>query len=319
MNLHLVERVGGTPLVEVDGVQVKMECTNPGGSVKDRIAVFMLSEAMRRGDLRAGDTVVEATSGNTGIALALAARELGCRALVFMPEHMSEERVRMMRNAGAEVRLTPRAESFAGACARRDEYQGVPHHYIPDQFGNPDNARCHRETTGYELVRQLRDRGHVRVDVFVAGVGTGGTLMGVGQALQDWSPGVRLVAVEPTESAVMSGGAAGEHGIMGIGDGFIPALMDMSRVHEVARVTTEDAHDECRRLRETHGWCVGVSAGANMIAARAFARPDRTVVTLWPDSADRYVSVGLGPVGKGARTCPLSHVCERRRGLVSIG
>jgi cysteine synthase len=318
VNLHLVERVGGTPLVEVDGVQVKMECTNPGGSVKDRVAVFMLAEAMKRGELRPGDTVVEATSGNTGIALALAAREMGCRALVFMPEHMSEERVRMMRAAGAEVRLTPRAESFAGACARRDEYRGVPGHYIPDQFGNPDNARCHREFTGHELVRQLRDRGIGRVDVFVAGVGTGGTLMGVGQALQDWAPGVRLVAVEPSESAVMSGGPSGDHGIMGIGDGFIPALMDMSRVHEVVRVTTEAAHDECRRLREVHGWCVGVSAGANMIAARAFTRPDRTVVTLWPDSADRYVSVGLGPPGNTGRGCPLSHVCQRRNALLSI-
>ena len=319
MDLGLVEGVGGTPLVEVDGVQVKMECTNPGGSVKDRIAVFMLNEAVRRGELRPGDTVVEATSGNTGIALALAAREIGCRALVFMPEHMSEERVRMMRAAGAEVRLTPRAESFAGACARRDEYRGVPQHWIPDQFGNPDNARCHREYTGNELVRQLRDRGMTRVDTFVAGVGTGGTLMGVGQALQDWSPGVRLVAVEPSESAVMSGGPAGEHGIMGIGDGFIPALMDMMRVHEVVRVSTEAAHDECRRLRETHGWCVGVSSGANMLAARAFAGPDRTVVTLWPDSADRYASVGLGMVRSGSGGCPLAHRCERRRELISLG
>ncbi len=227
MIADLAARVGGTPLIEVDGVHVKMECTNPGGSVKDRVAVFMLAEAIRRGELHAGDTVVEATSGNTGIALALAAREIGCKALVFMPEHMSEERVQMMRAAGAEVRLTSRAGSFAGACVARNEYRGKPGHYIPDQFGNPDNVRCHYENTGGELVRQLHDRGVAKVDVFVAGVGTGGTLMGVGSALQSHSPAVRLVAVEPTESAVMSGGPAGDHGIMGIGDGFIPELCDM--------------------------------------------------------------------------------------------
>lgn len=314
----LADRVGGTPLIEVDGVHVKMECTNPGGSVKDRVAVFMLSEALRRGELHAGDTVVEATSGNTGIALALAAREMGCKALVFMPEHMSEERVHMMKNAGAEVRLTPRAGSFAGACAARNEYRGMPGYYIPDQFGNPDNVRCHYERTGGELVRQLQDRGITHVDALVAGVGTGGTLMGVGSALQSYSPGVRLIAVEPEESAVMSGGPAGDHGIMGIGDGFIPELCDMSRVDQVVRVTTREAHDECRRLRSDRGWCVGVSSGANMLAARSVAARGATVVTLWADSADRYASVGLGPPEPGVSGCPMSHMCRRRRGLLAI-
>lgn len=313
----LSERVGGTPLVEVDGVHVKMECTNPGGSVKDRVAVYMLSEALRRGDLRPGDTVVEATSGNTGIALALAAREVGCRTLVFMPEHMSPERVRMMEAAGAEVRLTSREGSFAGACAQRDEYRGVPGHWIPDQFGNPDNTHCHRDRTGAELVRQLRDRGVTRVDVFVAGVGTGGTLMGVGEALAEWSPGVRLAAVEPTESAVLSGGAPGDHGIMGIGDGFVPALLDRGRVTDVVRVSTADAHAECHRLRAERGWCVGVSSGANMVAARAFRGQGRTVVTLWPDSADRYASVGLVPLTGTHRACPLSAACMKRKAMLA--
>jgi cysteine synthase A len=308
----LLERVGGTPLVEFDGVYVKMECANPSGSVKDRIAAFMLTEAMRRGDLVAGDTVVEATSGNTGIALALVSRELGCRTLIFMPEHMSVERVRMMERAGAEVRLTPREESFAGACARRDQYQSRTGYWIPDQFANPDNVRCHRETTGAELVRQLLDRGVLRLYAFVAGVGTGGTLMGVGEAVREAFPGVRIVAVEPSESAVMSGGAAGEHGIMGIGDGFVPPIVDLARIDEVIRVSTAEALAECRRLRAHHGWCVGLSAGANLLAAARLAGPGLPVATVWPDSADRYESVGLDPPSAGTSCCPLSHACHRR-------
>ena len=308
----LLERVGGTPLVEVDGVFVKMECTNPSGSVKDRIAAFMLTEAMRRGELFAGDTVVEATSGNTGIALALAARELGLHALIFMPEHMSVERRRMMVHAGAEVRLTPRDESFAGACARRDQYRQRSGYWIPDQFANPDNTRCHRETTGAELVRQLFDRGVERLGAFVAGVGTGGTLMGVGQAVREAFPGVRIVAVEPRESAVMSGGPAGEHGIMGIGDGFIPPIMDMAQVDEVARVSTDEALAECRRLRAEAGWCVGLSSGANLLAARHLSGPAFPVATLWPDSADRYGTVGLAEPSQESSRCPLAHACHRR-------
>ncbi|HEY6196343.1 MAG TPA: cysteine synthase family protein [Candidatus Eisenbacteria bacterium] len=308
----LLEQVGGTPLVEIDGVHVKMECTNPSGSVKDRIAAFMLTEGLRRGELHPGDTVVEATSGNTGIALALAARELGCRSLIFMPEHMSEERRRMMERAGAEVRLTPRAESFAGACARRDEYQGRPGFWIPDQFANPDNVRCHRETTGAELVRQLLDRGVTRLGAFVAGVGTGGTLMGVGEAVRAAFPGVRVVAVEPTESAVMSGGEPGDHGIMGIGDGFVPPIVDRSRIDEVLCVSTAEAVAECKRLRGAHGWCVGVSAGANLVAAsRLFAR-GLSVATVWPDSADRYESVGLDALSPETSCCPLAYACRRR-------
>ncbi len=309
---QLLDHVGGTPLVEIDGLHVKMECANPGGSVKDRVAVFMLREGLRRGDLYAGDTVVEATSGNTGIALTLAARELGCRTLIFMPEHMSIERRHMMVRAGAEVRLTPRAESFAGAVARRDEYRTRTGHWVPDQFGNPDNTRCHRETTGAELVRQLRDRGVTRLGAFVAGVGTGGTLMGVGEALREVFPDVKIVAVEPRESAVLSGGPAGDHGIMGIGDGFIPSLLDMSRVDAVAVVSTAEAHAECDRLHSHHGWCVGVSAGANLLAARQFLQHGLPVATIWPDSSDRYASVGLVTPASETSCCPLAHNCQQR-------
>ena len=216
---------GGTPLLELEGVYVKLECSNPTGSVKDRIADFMLRQASSRGELSTGDTVVEATSGNTGIALAWVCRELGHRLLIFMPEHMSAERRQILQRLGAEVRLTPRDESFAGAVERRDAYRDRRGYFVPDQFGNPDNTLCHRLTTGRELVGQLAALEEATPDVFVAGVGTGGTLMGVGAALREAYPRIRVVAVEPTESAVMSGGEAGEHGIQGIGDVFVPDLV----------------------------------------------------------------------------------------------
>jgi cysteine synthase A len=315
----VIDRIGNTPLELVDGVLVKLECSNPFGSVKDRIARFMVEEARRRGDLHPGDSIVEATSGNTGIALAAVARELGHPAIIFIPEHMSAERLDLLRLLGADVRLTPRDESFAGACARRDELRGKPGYWVPDQFGNPDNTRCHRETTGREIIEQVRARGIPRVDAFVAGVGTGGTLMGVGQALKDAFPGVAIVAVEPTESAVMSGGCAGEHDIQGIGDGFIPALVDMSFVDEVSRNDTREAHDEARRIHDVHGYCVGMSAGANMLTARRLAEDGRTVVTLWPDCSDRYVSMGLEPPGSEGSRCPMAGRCADRVEWIRAG
>ena len=272
----------------------------------------MILEALRRGELRRGDTLVEATSGNTGIALALVARELGYRAMIFMPEHMSAERREMIERLGAEIRLTPREESFAGACARRDEYQGKPGYFISDQFGNPDNTRCHEETTGPELLAQLREHGSPRLGAFVAGVGTGGTLMGVGRALQRAFPGLRIVAVEPTESAVMSGGEAGDHGIMGIGDGFIPALIDRSAVDGVEQVSTAKATEAAGRIRREHGYCVGVSAGANLIAAARERDRGVVVATVFPDCSDRYTSVGLEPPAAADVTCPLRPGCLHR-------
>jgi cysteine synthase A len=310
--INVLARIGGTPLLRVDGVFVKLECSNPGGSVKDRIARFMLEEARARGDLRPGDTVVEATSGNTGIALALVAPLLGHPVIIFMPEHMSEERRRMLEALGAQVHLTPEAESFAGAIARRDAFRGKPGYFVPDQFANPDNTRCHRLTTGRELVTQLREQGCESLDWFAAGVGTGGTLMGIGEALREAMPGARIAAVEPDESAVMSGGAPGDHGIMGIGDGFIPALMSMSAVDEVVRVSTADAHAEAERIRHEHGYCVGRSAGANMVAALRLHARGATVATVWPDCADRYISVRLEPPSSDEVTCPLRSTCAAR-------
>jgi cysteine synthase len=303
---------GDTPLVHVEGVWVKLECANPGGSIKDRIARFMLEQAFARGELGPGDTVVETSSGNTGIALAMAGRAMDVRVVIFMPEHMSVERRRMIERLGAEVRLTPRAEGFAGAVERRDAWRGRAGHWVPDQFTNPDNARCHEFGTGPELIAQLAAAGAPAIDAFVAGVGTGGTLMGVSRALRRVMPHVRRVAVEPEESAVMLGRPAGEHGIMGIGDGFIPGLMNMDEVDAVEAVSTAEAFETADRIRHTHGFCVGISSGANFAAARRLAAAGARVATVWADRADRYVSVGLGDAGSHGTTCDLRACCAGR-------
>jgi cysteine synthase A len=229
---------------------------------------------------------------------------------------MSAERVRMLEALGAEVRLTPRAESFAGAVARRDEYRGRRGFHVPDQFGNPDNTRCHELTTGPEILEQLREAGVTRVEAFVAGAGTGGTLMGVGRALRRHFPELRVVAVEPLESAVMSGGSPGEHGIQGIGDGFVPALVDMGFVDEVVRVSTDEAHAEARRIHEVHGHCVGRSSGANHLAARRLGERGLACVTAWPDCSDRYLSLGLHAPASAETTCPDAPRCAHRMAML---
>jgi cysteine synthase A len=310
MSTHAV--IVRTPLVAIEGVWVKLECCNPSGSIKDRIARYMLEAARARGELAPGDTVVECTSGNTGIALAMVAQELGYRLIVYMPEHMSVERRRMLERLGADVLLTDKALGFAGAIALRDRHRGEPRTFVADQFANPDNARCHQETTGVELVEQLRVRGSRRLDAFVAGVGTGGTLMGVSRALRKAHPDVLRVAVEPEESAIMSGGSAGDHGIMGIGDGFIPALVERSEIDRVIRVSTDEAHEAAVRIRRDHGFCVGRSSGANLVAALRLKAEGMIVATVWPDSADRYLSVGLEASWSDESLCPVRHLCAAR-------
>jgi cysteine synthase A len=310
--MGLLDGIGQTPLVSIEGIFVKLECANAGGSIKDRIAKFMLLEAQRRGDLKPGDVIVEATSGNTGIALAMVGREIGHRVMIFMPEHMSAERREMMERMGAEVRLTSREGSFAGACEQRDEFLNRPGYFVPDQFGNPDNTRCHETTTGPELIAQARELGAPRLDAFVAGVGTGGTLMGVGRALRAAFPELRVIAVEPTESAVMSGGEAGDHGIMGIGDGFIPALIDSAHVSGVEQVSTEEATAEAARIRREWGHSVGVSAGANLIAAARLRDRGMITATVFSDCSDRYGSVGLESTHSAEVTCPQRGACRAR-------
>ena len=200
----------------------------------------------------------------------------------------------------------------AGAVAERDRYRGRKGYFVPDQFGNPDNARCHERTTGVELVRQLHRAGVHSLGAFVAGVGTGGTLMGVGRALRTAMPQVRVVAVEPAESAVMGGGPPGDHGIQGIGDGFVPALVEMKDLDEVVAVSTAEAHAEAERIRIEHGFCVGPSSGANLLAARRLKARGVSVATLWPDCSDRYVSVGLLPPAAPDVRCPLQTTCVKR-------
>jgi cysteine synthase A len=304
--------IGRTPMIVAGGVYVKLECANPGGSVKDRIAKFMLEEAAVRGDLRGGDTIVEATSGNTGIALAWVARSLGHPVIILMPEHMSVERRRMLEKLGAEVRITPKEIGFEGAIELRDAYRGRPGYYVPDQFANPDNIRCHETTTGTELMAQLHDHGCVHLDAFVAGVGTGGTLMGVGRALRLPFPNLRVVAVEPLESNVMSGGQPGDHDIMGIGDGFVPDLVDLDTVDEVVCVSSAEARAAADRIRSELGYCVGMSSGANMVAALQLRDRGMIVATVWADSADRYASVGLCGQAAIEVRCPRRDVCRAR-------
>jgi cysteine synthase A len=308
----VLDRIGNTPMLRLVRVFVKLECANPCGSVKDRIAWHMIMAAAKRGDLAPDSTIVETTSGNTGIALAMVARELGYRLIVYMPEHMSVERRHMMQRLGAEVRLTKREEGFEGAVRARDEYKGRPGFWVPDQFANPDNAACHRATTGQEIIRQLHAYGRPRIDYFVAGVGTGGTLMGVGQALREAMPHMKIVAVEPSESNALCGGPTGEHGIMGIGDGFVPDLIDRNLIDEVMTVSTAQALGTARQIRNSYGYCVGVSSGANMHVAFRLRRRDAKVVTIWPDSADRYASVGLDSVSPTRSRCKLQPFCLAR-------
>jgi len=310
--MHLSHPIGSTPLVELERIFVKLECSNPAGSVKDRIARFILREAQRRGELKPGDVIVEATSGNTGIAMAMVGRELGHRVVIYMPEHMSDERRNYIRAFGAEVVSTPREQGFEGPIATRDTFKGKPGYYVPDQFGNPDNPRCHKETTGAELVAQLRALNLRSLDAFVAGVGTGGTLMGVGAALREAFPRVRVIAVEPAESNVMCGKPAGEHTIQGIGDGFIPPIVDMGLVDDVIAIPSAVAHETANVLREEHGHCVGMSSGANFAAARQLRDRGLEVATILPDCSDRYGSMGLEPPTDRSVTCALRGRCAHR-------
>jgi cysteine synthase A len=272
----------------------KLEFMNPSGSVKDRIAKYMIESAERRGILKTDSIIVEATSGNTGIALAMVAAAKGYKMVVFMPEHMSEERIRLIENLGAEVCLTPKEEGFQGAIKRTEEIaKKSPHVYLTKQFSNEENVIAHFQTTGHEIIEQVKER----IDAFVAGVGTGGTLFGVGKALRSVNPNVQLVAVEPAEAAVLSGEAdIRDHKIAGIGDGFIPQIVKMDELHFVAKVKSDDAVEMSKKLSREYGLMVGISSGANVLGVIQTLEKigrDKAVATVLPDRTERYFSTDL--------------------------
>jgi cysteine synthase A len=297
----VLDLIGHTPIVRLnrlprpDGATVvaKVESLNPGGSVKDRIALSMVEDAERRGVLRPGGTLVEPTSGNTGIGLAIAAAVKGYRLILTMPDDMSVERQRLLARLGAEIHLTPAIEGMTGAVfAAQELVREHPDYFMPQQFQNAANPEAHRRGTALEILEALGGR---RLDAFVAGVGTGGTLTGVGEILKEKIAGVRVVAVEPARSPVLSGGRARPHAIQGIGASFVPGVLNRTIIDDIITVRDEDAIAWSRRLAREEGLLVGISAGAAVFAACAVAATltsSQLVLTVLPDTGERYLSLG---------------------------
>ncbi len=290
---NILDLIGNTPLLRLRGenIYAKAEFLNPGGSVKDRVAVAMLEGAERDGRLQPDSIIVEPTSGNTGIGVALVGRLKGYDVRIVMPENMSEERKKLITALGAELILTPAGKSIAGAVEKVKDMQAAdPRIFVPQQFENPDNPRVHYEETAHELWRQMSGD----IECFVAGVGSGGTLQGIGRFLREHKPEVRIVAVEPKNVSALLGHEPGLHQIQGIGDGFVPAVLDTSLVDEVLEVTDADAIACTRELGRNHGLLVGISSGANVWAARQLAQTHTgNIATILPDRAERYFSTAL--------------------------
>ena len=295
--------VGGTPLLELTHLEqklglearilAKLESFNPGGSAKDRVAKAMLDDAEEKGLLKKGSVIIEPTSGNTGIGLAAVAAGRGYRTIIVMPDTMSMERRQLMKAFGAELVLTPGAQGMAGSIQEAERLaKELPDSFIPGQFENPANAAAHYASTGPEIWADTEGD----VDIFVAGVGTGGTITGTGRYLKEKNPNLRVVAVEPAASPLLSGGSAGPHGLQGIGANFVPEVLDTSVYDEVVPVTEEDAFEIVRQLGRIEGVLAGISSGAALWAAIETAkRPEnrgKTVVVLLPDTGDRYLSAG---------------------------
>ena len=296
--------IGNTPLLELGNFAAahgakarilgKLEGMNPGGSAKDRVAAAMIEDAEQRGVLKKGGTIIEPTSGNTGIGLAAVGTSLGYRVIIVMPDSMSMERRLLMTAYGAELVLTPGAEGMKGAIAKAEELAAsIEGSFIPDQFNNPANATAHLNTTGPEIWRDTDGN----VDIFVAGIGTGGTITGTGQYLKAWNPYVKIIAVEPAKSPLLSKGTAGPHGLQGIGANFVPGVLDRDIYDEVVTVTEDDAYDCARAVGKLDGVLIGISSGAALWAALQEAQKDenagKTIVVMLPDSGERYLSTDL--------------------------
>ncbi|MCF6094234.1 cysteine synthase A [Microaerobacter geothermalis] len=299
----IIELIGDTPLVKLNrivgkedaDVYLKLEFFNPGGSVKDRIAMSMIEQAEKDGKLKPGDTIIEPTSGNTGIGLAMVAAAKGYRAILVMPDTMSMERRNLLRAFGAELVLTPGAEGMGGAIRKAKELlEQNPDYFMPQQFENPANPKVHRETTGKELLKQVEKIGGI--DAFISGIGTGGTVTGAGEVLKGKYPDMQIIAVEPAASPVLSGGKPGPHKIQGIGAGFVPAILNTEIYDEIITVENEEAFEAARRLAKEEGVLGGISSGAATAAALKIARrlgKGKKVVAVIPDNGERYLSTQL--------------------------
>ncbi|GAF25156.1 cysteine synthase [Moorella thermoacetica Y72] len=298
---NITQLIGGTPIVKLHRmnpneaeVLVKLELFNPGGSIKDRIALAMIEDAEERGLLDKDTVIIEPTSGNTGIGLAMVAAARGYKLILTMPETMSQERRQLLKGFGAELVLTPGAEGMKGAIRRAEELAATyPRAFIPQQFENPANPAAHRHTTAAEIY----DATDGQLDILVCGVGTGGTITGTGEVLKERIPGLQVVAVEPASSPVLSGGMAGPHKIQGIGAGFVPEILNIDVIDEIIQVTDEEAIDTARRLAREEGIMVGISSGAACWAAlRLAARPEnagKRILAVLPDTGERYLSTSL--------------------------
>ncbi len=295
---NILDLIGHTPLISLKNttglnIFAKAEFLNPGGSIKDRVAKNMIEEAEQRGILRKGMTIVEPTSGNTGIGLSLVGVRKGYRVIIVMPENMSEERKKIIRALGAELELTPANESIGGAVRRAEELvTNDEKMFMPQQFKNPENPDIHYRATGPEIYKQLNGK----VDIFVSGLGSGGTLQGIGKYLKEKNKDLRVVAVEPKNVSALLGDEPGLHSIQGIGDGFIPDVLDTSLIDDIIEVTDEDAIETTRELARVQGLLCGTSSGANVWAAKEITKKygsDKIVATVLADRMERYFSTGL--------------------------
>ncbi len=295
MRENILDCIGATPLIKLQKTNapifVKAEFLNPGGSIKDRVAKYLIEEAERDGTLKSGSIIVEPSSGNTGIGMAFIGVQKGYRVIIVMPENMSEERKKIIKAFGGELILTPAEKSIQGSVDKAEEMaKNDSNIYIPQQFENPRNPEIHYKTTAQEIWEQIKGK----VQVFVAGVGSGGTLGGVGKFLKEKNQNIKIIAVEPKNSAALLGQEPGLHQIQGIGDGFIPHVLDVSLIDDVVTVSDEDAFQTTRQLAKQEGLLVGTSSGANVWAAKLIAEKEAgNIVTVLPDRAERYFSTSL--------------------------